>query len=261
MAKLFVIAGHGAGDPGACGNGYSEAERVRALAQRIKTLGGNNVTLGDVNRNYYADNGISTLNISKDYQIIELHMDAASASARGGHVIINAGFSPDSYDNAIANMISKILPGRSKLIVARNDLANPARAAAKGYGYRLVEFGFITNATDVGIFNSKMDEIARGVLSAFGISSSSSNKTTSNTTTTNNKGGNNMKEVLAEIWAVKDEAGQYYFDGSHVHGFSSQTEKKLLVGAYKRITGKDINVHTYTRKEINQLIALLKRIS
>lgn len=44
MAKLFVIAGHGAGDPGACGNGYSEAERVRALAQRIKTLGGNNVS-------------------------------------------------------------------------------------------------------------------------------------------------------------------------------------------------------------------------
>ncbi len=72
MAKLFVIAGHGAGDPGACGNGYSEAERVRALAQRIKTLGGNNVTLGDVNRNYYADNGISTLNISKDYQINKL---------------------------------------------------------------------------------------------------------------------------------------------------------------------------------------------
>ena len=50
MAKLFIIAGHGAGDPGAVGNGYNEAERVRALANRIKVLGGNNVMLGDTNR-------------------------------------------------------------------------------------------------------------------------------------------------------------------------------------------------------------------
>ena len=27
---LFIIAGHGAGDPGATENGYTEAERVRA---------------------------------------------------------------------------------------------------------------------------------------------------------------------------------------------------------------------------------------
>ena len=46
MAHLFVIAGHGAGDPGACANGFSEAERVRALATRIKALGGDRVTLG-----------------------------------------------------------------------------------------------------------------------------------------------------------------------------------------------------------------------
>lgn len=29
MAHLFVIAGHGAGDSGAVGYGYTEAERVR----------------------------------------------------------------------------------------------------------------------------------------------------------------------------------------------------------------------------------------
>ena len=66
MAHLYVIAGHGAGDSGAVGNGYTEAERVRALANRIKALGGDNVTLGDVNRNYYADNGISKLSIPKE---------------------------------------------------------------------------------------------------------------------------------------------------------------------------------------------------
>ena len=172
MAHLFVIAGHGAGDPGATGNGYTEAERVRALAARIKALGGNNVVLGDFNRNYYEDNGISFLNLTKDYCIIELHMDAGAPTARGGHVIINSGFTADNYDNALASMLKKILPGRANMIVGRSDLANPQRAAAKGYNYRLVEFGFITNATDVSIFNNKMDEIAKGVLSAFGIGTS-----------------------------------------------------------------------------------------
>ncbi|MEY8492419.1 hypothetical protein AALC16_05340 [Lachnospiraceae bacterium 29-91] len=61
MPKLFVVAGHGAGGPGTCGNGFSEAERVRVLARKIKELGGGNVILGDLSRDYYRDNGVSTL--------------------------------------------------------------------------------------------------------------------------------------------------------------------------------------------------------
>lgn len=54
MAKLFVICGHGAGDPGCCAGGYTEAERVRALGRRIKELGGDQVVLCDTSRNWYA---------------------------------------------------------------------------------------------------------------------------------------------------------------------------------------------------------------
>lgn len=177
MTHIFVIAGHGAGDPGASGNGYTEAERVRALAAKIKAYGGDAVTVGDTSRNWYADNGISTLSISKSWQIIELHMDSASVSARGGHVIINSGFEPDKYDTALAAFISGILPGRAQTIVKRNDLANPKRAAAKGYPYRLLECGFISNTQDVKIFNGKTDEIAKGILNVFGIGTSDSGST------------------------------------------------------------------------------------
>ncbi len=173
MAKLFVIAGHGAGDCGAVGNGYQEAERVRALAQRIKDFGGANVVLGDFNRNYYKDNGISSLTISKEYKIIELHMDSGVSAARGGHVIINGNFKADQYDTALAELMKTILPGRSSVIVGRTDLANVKRAANKGYNYRLLECGFISNAEDVKIFNSKMDDIAKGILNCFGIGSGS----------------------------------------------------------------------------------------
>ena len=176
MKHLFVIPGHGAGDSGACGGGYTEAERVRSLALRIKHFGGNDVTLADFRRNYYADNGIMNLNIPKDWQIIELHMDAASASARGGHVIIQEGFKPDEYDRALGSFIGSFLPGRYASIIPRNNLANPRRAAARGYGYRLVEFGFITNAEDRKLVNSNMDYIAKNVLRCFGIGDNSGAK-------------------------------------------------------------------------------------
>lgn len=173
MAKLFVIAGHGAGDCGAVGNGYQEAKRVRALAQRIKDFGGANVVLGDFNRNYYKDNGISSLTISKEYKIIELHMDSNDlSSVKGGHVIIKKGFKADSYDNALATLMKDMFPGRSQTIVGRSDLANVNRAAKKGYNYRLLECGFISNAGDVNTFNTRMDELAKGILSCFGIGSS-----------------------------------------------------------------------------------------
>lgn len=254
MAKIFIIAGHGAGDPGAIGNGFQEAERVRALANRIKALGGANVMLGDFNRNYYADNGISNLNISKDYQIIELHMDSAVPSARGGHVIIYGGYQPDKYDTALANFIAGILPGRSQKIVGRTDLANPYRASVKGYSYRLVECGFITNPTDISTFNNRMDEIARGILKSFEITTQeNSNPTPPPTTTTNlyrirktwddakSQVGayanlDNAKAACPSGYTVFDSNGKAVYTNSVVQKLyrvrKSWTDEKSQTGAY-----------------------------
>lgn len=169
MAKIYVIPGHGAGDPGACGNGFQEAERVRTLAQKIKDYGGDNVILGDFSLNSYRSNIIGKGLVPKGCLILELHMDSAAPSARGGHVIINAKFNADKYDEAIAKMISEMFPGRSTLISRRSDLANCNRAATAGYNYRLVECCFISNADDVAKFNSNMDELAKKFLECFDI--------------------------------------------------------------------------------------------
>lgn len=169
MPRMLVIPGHGAGDPGACAHGYSEAERVRALASRMKAQGGDAVMLSDFGRNYYADGGIMSLSLPAGTQIVELHMDSGPASARGGHVIINGRYAPDAYDRAIAEFLGWFMPGRAKTLVGRTDLANSNRAAARGYSYRLVECGFISNAGDLGRFNSEIDALAAGILAAFGI--------------------------------------------------------------------------------------------
>ena len=166
---IYVIAGHGAGDPGATGNGYKEAERVRVLAQRMADLGGEYVHLHPFVDNAYASAAITKLTIPKSWEIVELHMDSAASSAKGGHIIVKTGFSPDEHDRALERLVAGMFPGRAVTLAYRPNLANANRAAKKGYGYRLVENGFISNAGDVAIFNANIDALARGYLEAFDI--------------------------------------------------------------------------------------------
>lgn len=168
---LFVISGHGAGDSGAVGNGYQEAERVRALATEIKKYGGDNVILADFNINSYKSNIIGKGLVPKGSLILELHLDShKNANAKGGHIIINANYKPDKYDERLATMISTMFPGRAKTIVGRTDLANVRRAAECGYNYRLMECCFISNADDIAKFNSSLDKLAKEVLKCFEMS-------------------------------------------------------------------------------------------
>lgn len=172
MAKLFVICGHGAGDPGADGGGYTEAERVRALARRIKELGGDAVELGDTSRNWYRDGGLNSLKTDKP--VVELHMDASGVpGAHGAHVIIKSGFEPDEYDRALADRLSAMMPGRADKLVKVSNLANVNRAARRGINYRLAENGFIDSPIDLAYFNEHVDDIARAYLEVFGITASS----------------------------------------------------------------------------------------
>lgn len=173
MAKLFVICGHGAGDPGCCAGGYTEAERVRALGRRIKELGGDQVVLCDTSRNWYADGGLNSL--KADGPVVELHMDASGLKTpHGAHVIISSKFSPDSYDKTLADKLSAFMPGRAQKLVKQSDLANINRAAARGINYRLAENGFIDNGGDLQQFNENLDELARIYLECFGIEASNS---------------------------------------------------------------------------------------
>lgn len=168
--KLYIIAGHGAGDPGAVGNGYQEAERVRALAGRLGALGGNSVIVCDTSRNWYADGGISSYPFSSDAQILELHMDSFSSSAaKGGSVLIKPGIGgADSHDVSLANFISAYFPGRSQKI-KEQSLGNADRAYARRIPYRLLETCFISNPEDILKFNGNIDAVAKGILGAFGV--------------------------------------------------------------------------------------------
>lgn len=190
MTKLYVIAGHGAGDPGVCANGYEEAERVRALAARIKAIGGGGVEVLDTSRNWYADKGINSLTIPKGSPLVELHADGVDdPGPHGGHVIIWGGYEPDDYDKALADFISGMFPGRADKIVKRTNLANPKRAAARGINYRLLECCFISNKEDIARFSARLDDVAHGILEAFGIPEGQDQTTPAESTTAPDAGG------------------------------------------------------------------------
>lgn len=171
--KVYLIAGHGDGDPGAVGNGYTEADLVRKLCQRIKALGYDQVTYLDPSKDWCRTGGISAYPFPEDAQIVECHLDSAGSGAQGGHVIIDADFEPDEYDNALADRVAAMFPGRANKLVRRNDLKNPNLAQIKGVSYRLVEFCFVSNAEDVGKFVSNLDGVALMVLGAFGLDADS----------------------------------------------------------------------------------------
>lgn len=171
MPSLYVICGHGAGDPGACAGGCSEAALVRELACRMAAIGGAEAHALDMGRNWYADGGVNGAlkALVGSVPVVELHMDSAAPSARGGHVVVKAGLAPDACDRALAGAVTAMFPGRAQAIVGRSDLANPNRAAAHGINYRLLECCFISNDGDRGRFVAQMDEVARAILGAFGI--------------------------------------------------------------------------------------------
>lgn len=170
MSRLFIISGHGAGDSGAVGNGYQEAERVRALATKIKEYGDDNVILSDFNLNSYRTDIITTGIIPKDCEILELHLDSSNkTTAKGGHIIKHTDLKADKYDNALAKTVSTMFPGRSTIISKRKDLANVCRAKSSGYNYRLLECCFISNVDDIKKFNSNIDSFAKKILECFEI--------------------------------------------------------------------------------------------
>ena len=226
MGKLFIIPGHGDGDVGSVGNGYQEAERVRALAQRIKDFGDDNVILSDFSLNSYKSNTIGKGLVPKGSLILELHLDSFNnAAAKGGHVIINANFKADKYDEKLAKMISTMFPGRSQNIVGRTDLANVNRAAEMGYNYRLMECCFISNAEDIKKFNAKMDELAKEILSCFGISAK---EETMPSTTSLKPTSEVAQEVIQGKWGNGAERKQKLAQAGYDYN-TVQTEVNKLV--------------------------------
>ena len=150
MSKHLVVFGHGQGDPGAVGNGYQEATfarnilgpKLKAQASKLKR---NQIDFYNESLDMYQQTkaGDGAYDVNGYASVTEFHLDAASATATGGHVIIDAKYSPDNNDLAKAKVLEKYtgLWGSSKTTgtYKRDDLLNCNVFSNRGIAYRLVE--------------------------------------------------------------------------------------------------------------------------
>ena len=177
----LIVAGHGGNDPGAIGNGTNERDFVRnhivdRVAKYINATDGHKAVIYDKKRNMYVDTqrpggGMYDAKKKGYSTVTEYHLDAASASARGGHVIVYSGFAPDKIDLGIRDALQKYVgirythKGHSG-ISGRNNLLQVNVAANIGVNYRLVELGFITNKADFQAINKNVEALCKAMANA-----------------------------------------------------------------------------------------------
>lgn len=158
MSKIVIIAGHGLQpsgrrDPGAVGNGTSEDSYIRNTFMPLMKK------YAPSNMDFYTEKDVfgyrSIANFKKYDVVVELHMDAASAGAEDGHVIIYKNYNADNLDNRIVDVIKKNVGIRYGGLVKRDNLYNVNQSAKLGINYRLVELCFITNKNEMAYMLNK----------------------------------------------------------------------------------------------------------
>ena len=182
--KILIASGHGYADVGAVGNGTNERDFIRKYitpnVQKYLKQAGHSVDLyggSKQDQNLYTDTAYGErIGNHKDYGmywvhrqkydiVVELHLDAASASATGGHVIISNQWPADKIDKDIHNCL-KATVGTIRGIDPRNDLLNANVAGRLGTNYRLVEMGFITNKKDMNYLKKNYDKFSKELAGA-----------------------------------------------------------------------------------------------
>ena len=177
--KILIAAGHGYSDPGAQGNGTNERDFIRKYIapniQKYLKQSGHKVDLyggSKQDQNLFADTqygnqrgdtknyGLYWVKKQKYDVVVELHLDAAGASARGGHVIISDQWPADSIDKRLNNAL-KATVGTIRGVTPRNDLLNANVAGRLNLNYRLVEMGFITNKHDMDYIKKNYDKFSK----------------------------------------------------------------------------------------------------
>lgn len=179
MATHLIVYGHGAGDPGGVGNGTNERDFNRKVlhpylkkwADKSKDsfvffdTSGNKDLFQETAQGW----GMHSISAKQYASVTEIHEDAASSSATGGHNIVSSNFKADKNDLSLAQIIKNIVGWwgsvkNSNGISYRSDLLNLNVAAQRGINYRLMELGFITNSNDMNKIKNNLDAYSKGIV-------------------------------------------------------------------------------------------------
>lgn len=173
--KILLIAGHGAGDPGAIGNGLNEADLTRELAQLVFNYLNlyADVALYPLEKNCYKESKSGRPPDWQNYHyVFEIHFNSFSGNATGTEILIDQSEKTYGVETRILNNICA-LGFRKRGVKRRNDLLNMNLCTNAGTSYALLETCFISNPQDIELYKNKIDQVAQsiamGIADGFGI--------------------------------------------------------------------------------------------
>lgn len=185
--RILLIAGHGAGDPGAVsgirGTQYREADETRKLVPMIAgaLAGYAEVSIYDTERNAYGDYKAGTLNALARFEqydyVLEVHFNAFAAddgdgATKGCECYVTTGETGTTVEEQICSNLASL--GLHSRGVKKKDYSVIAMAKKAGASSALLEVCFLDDADDMAIYTEKREEaaalIAAAIVSEFGLS-------------------------------------------------------------------------------------------
>lgn len=227
--KVMLIAGHGAGDPGACALGYQEATETRRMANAVAPLlkaYGVDVVMYDQSKNAYDmlryGGGLPLSGV--DY-VIEFHLNAGvgdtggNGATTGTEILVDASESGTTVETAILNRICA-LGFKNRGVKRRNDLLVQNTVTNAGVSHALIETCFVDDADDMALYTAKFNAIAQaiadGVAEGFGLTKEENDMTEEQ-----------VKQIIAESNKVYNTIDELPFGADTIQ---KMVDKGLLKG-------------------------------
>ena len=170
--KILLIAGHGAGDPGACGNGYREADLTREVAALLNTQFKDvcQADVADTSKNWFEHLKSHSFNFKPYDYVLEIHFN--SGGGVGTEIYVTTSEKGVGVESAIAQQISNAV-GLQNRGVKRTNFSVISKVKAQGVSSALLEVCFIDSASDVNTYqtekNKLISAIVNGVAEGFGL--------------------------------------------------------------------------------------------
>lgn len=180
--KVLVIAGHGAGDPGAVALNFKEADLTRDLANVVVDKLSNYAIVYkyDTYKNLYKElKAGKSFNFTEYDYVTELHFNTAvndkngDGNTTGTEILVHASEKGVSVEEAILKNF-KAIGFKNRGVKRRSDLLVMNTCKKQGVSYALIETCFMDDADDMKLYTYRKaavaDAIVNGIVDGFGLS-------------------------------------------------------------------------------------------
>ena len=213
--KVLLIAGHGAGDSGAVGNGYKEADLTRKIVAALEPKLKKYCSVGvyPTSRNAYDDvqNGTFANHVpggirSYNY-VFEVHLNSSADDPDGNGVTTGTEIyitsAEEGYTVETAILENVCSMGFRNRGVKRKDFSVIATCKNYGVSSALLESCFIDDQDDVDLLVPNIGKLAQkvvdGIAGGFGLKASSGSNTSTGTSKPSSGNSSSSKKSISQV--------------------------------------------------------------